>query len=72
MQAFCILLMIGFVCFLIYQDYLETGGIILAMMMMFLVIGVAMWFIMSLFGWIPSGGIVPPGPQIFNLSVGVT
>lgn len=70
-QVFCILILIGGVVLMFYYSFDNMiAEVILVIMIMFFVLGFGLWFVLSLFGFVPNGGFIPPGPQLFNVSVG--
>jgi hypothetical protein len=55
----------------VWYDLTKGCGIGIVFVLMFFVLLLLSWFVLSLFGLIPaSGSLIPPGPQLFNISTG--
>jgi hypothetical protein len=56
---------------LLWYDLTNGCGVETIFVLIFFVLLLLSWFVMSLFGSIPaSGSLIPPGPQLFNVSIG--
>jgi len=71
-----VILLLVCVCLIFYIDLIQHGGVmtvfLLAFLSTFLIIIFVVWVIMSVFGLLPQDGLIPPLPQIFNISVGTS
>jgi hypothetical protein len=70
--AIIVIVIVMIIGALIWLDLTRgTGGLGVLFILVFLVAMIVMWGVLSMFGWMPpTGALIPPGPQIFNISMG--